>query len=68
METPEGVLGFVREAGDDRRMVLANFTGEPLRTDAEGDWVVELASDGSAEGRVFDGCLGPDAALLLRPT
>jgi len=67
LETAEGVLGFLREAGEDRRMVLANFTSVPAGAEVDGDWMVDLASDTSAEGRPFDGCLGPDAALLLRP-
>ena len=69
LESPDGVLAFERGEGDDRRRVVANFTSDPARMEGDdgGSWVVEVAADGAAEGRPFDGCLGPDAAILLRP-
>jgi alpha-glucosidase len=61
------VLALEREAGGDRRRVVVNFTSDPARYQPDGQWVVEVATDGGGEGRPFDGTLGPDATCLLRP-
>jgi alpha-glucosidase len=65
LDAPDGVLAFAREAGGDRRAVLIGFGPESARVDLRG--VVELASDGAGEGRRFEGSLGPDRALILKP-
>ena len=62
-EAPAGVLAYERVAGDDRRIVLVNFSETPVVVPARGDVVV--ASDTSAVGQAFDGTLGPDAAVIL---
>jgi alpha-glucosidase len=66
VESPDGVLAFEREADGDRRLVIVNFTCRPSRIVPDGDWTVEVASDGVGEGRPFDGDLRPDVALVLR--
>jgi alpha-glucosidase len=62
-EASTGVLAYERVAGDDRRIVLVNFTSEPVATQASGRVVV--ASDTSVTGQAFDGMLGPDVAVIL---
>ncbi|MBW3556498.1 MAG: alpha-amylase [Actinobacteria bacterium] len=80
LEAPPGVLAFERRpgperpsgavsGGDDHRVVLVNFLPVPVPVppglvDA---FEVEVASDGSGEGRPFSGEIGPDQALVLRP-
>jgi alpha-glucosidase len=59
------VLGYERVLGDDRRIVLVNFTDEPQRVPFDG--TVEVASDDCGEGERFGGELGPDQAVILRP-
>ena len=77
LDAPEGVLLYERRhAGDCRRVVLgfgsggsrgsADSTGALVAMD--GDWRVEVASDGVGEGAAFDGRLAGDRALLLRPS
>ncbi|MBW3615894.1 MAG: hypothetical protein KY439_11400 [Actinobacteria bacterium] len=68
-EAPAGVLAFERSTEGDHRVVLVNFLPEPAPGPVglvEG-FEVEVASDGSGEGRPFSGELGPDQALVLRP-
>jgi alpha-glucosidase len=82
VEVPDGVLGFVRTLGDERWVVLVNFTDQAVSID-RGDGpgpgqdqararslydgaVVALSSDGVGEQRAFDGRLGADQALVLR--
>ena len=70
---PDGVLGWVRSSGAERRVVLVNFTGEPVGLDGTealgltSGWVVEVSSDRGGEGSPFTGRLGPDQAVWLRP-
>jgi alpha-glucosidase len=68
LPAPEGVLAYMRSLDDDRRVVLVNYTPKQVTVDAPGDWVVEVASDGAAEGAPYRGTLGPDQAVVLRPT
>ncbi|MCU4184634.1 DUF3459 domain-containing protein [Acidiferrimicrobium sp. IK] len=71
LETPEGVLGWVRSARpDDRRVVLVDFSGAggpvPL---PPGRWDVEVETSGAGEGHTAEGVieLEPDGAVVLRP-
>jgi alpha-glucosidase len=57
------VLALRRVAGNDERVVLVNFAD--VTTEVPCDGVVEVASDGRAEGVAFDGRLGPQSAVLL---
>jgi alpha-glucosidase len=61
LDTPEGVLGYERTRGDDRRVVLINFTGDPIPVGPTG--TVHLTSDGGA----FAGTLAPNQAVVLKP-
>jgi alpha-glucosidase len=67
VRTPEGVLGFRRRHGADERVVLINFTSDPVDgvEPPEGPSTVVVASDGEGEGQPFTGRLGPDQAVLL---
>ena len=64
-EAPDGVLAYERTAGGDRRLVLVNFTSEPVAVPAAGR--VAVASDGGGEGAGFGGELAADAAVVLDP-
>ncbi len=65
--TPDGVLGYVRRREDDHRVVLVNFVGEEREIPGVTG-VVEVTSDGYGEGTAFTGRLGPDQAVIIRPT
>ena len=68
LDTPDGVLGWCRDDGGDRRVVLVNFTVEPVVL-GDGPWsaaAVAVASDDpSIEGKPFHGELAPDQAVVL---
>lgn len=66
LEAPEGVLAYRRTLGDDRRLVVINFTEEPVEVSLAGSWAVEIASDGP-EGQRFDGVVPASGGVLLRP-
>ncbi len=59
------MLAYERVTGADRRLVLVNFTSEPVRVPAAGR--VAVASDGGGEGDEFGGELLADAAVVLVP-
>jgi len=63
----EAVLAYERRQGDDRRAVLVNFTSVPAQVDLAGSWVVDVDSEGEAEGEGFAGRVGGDQAVVLRP-
>jgi len=63
----DGALAYERTLGDDRRAVVVNFTEAPVEMPVEGEWTIEVASDGAGEGDPYRGALGPDQALVLRP-
>jgi alpha-glucosidase len=70
---PDGVLAYRRVNGDERWVVLINFTDDSVVVDNVASWtaagedpMVELASDGYGEGQPFSGRLGPDQAVVLR--
>ncbi|MDJ0851978.1 MAG: alpha-amylase family glycosyl hydrolase [Myxococcota bacterium] len=65
LAAPEGVLAFLREHDGDRRAVVVNFTGDEQEVSLPGTWTVEMASLGSAGGRLPARVL-PHQALLLR--
>jgi alpha-glucosidase len=69
--SPDGggdVVAWERRAGDDRRIVAVNFAGQPRPfTPDDGDWHVEIASTGDAEGQRHEGELAPAQAVWLRP-
>lgn len=71
---PESVLAYSRVLGEERWVVLINFTDDSVVLDGPAGWtaatgphpVVEIASDGDGEGRPFAGRLRPDQAVVLR--
>jgi hypothetical protein len=63
LDAPVGVLAYERTLGEDSRVVLVNFTGEPQDVEARG--TVEVSSTGNGEGKAFAGALGPNEAVLL---
>jgi alpha-glucosidase len=68
LPSPEGVLSWLRQHGDDRRVVIVNFTDATVVTAIEGAWIVSTASDGpSGEGAPFSGGVGACQGLVLRP-
>lgn len=69
-DTPADVLGWVRAAGDDRRVVLVSFGGPTATVDLPaGSWTVEVSSHGSGEEVVVTGGweLTAHTAAILRP-
>ena len=67
IDGPEGTFAYERRAGDDRRVVVANFGSGAAAVDVEGVWQVQLASDGSPP-RSWNGEIDGESAVVLRPT
>jgi alpha-glucosidase len=67
LDAPASVLAYERTAEADRRVVLANFAGEPVAVALPGRWTVDLVSTG-AGGTSWAGVLGPEEAVVLRPS
>jgi alpha-glucosidase len=63
---PAPVLGYRREADGDARLVLVNFGDEERAAAVDGDWVVQVASDGKGEGQPYAGTLSGAQAVVLR--
>ena len=62
---PEGVLGFVRAAPEQKVLCLFNFTGEPARTALPPIRQVLLDDLGHVSGGSSDATLGAHSALLI---
>ncbi|MDP9071006.1 MAG: alpha-amylase family glycosyl hydrolase [Actinomycetota bacterium] len=62
---PDGVLAYERSHASDRRVVLVNYTDGAVEVPLAGDYVVQISSDGTGEGRCYAGSVGPSAAVLL---
>ena len=60
---PPDVLAYERADGDDRRIVLVNMGSTLATVPLEGEWRVELATDGTSTPVALAG----DAAVVLRP-
>ena len=67
LATPPGALGYLRQAGRDCRAVLINYTSGALEVNMDGRWTVEVATDRMKEGAGYEGHVGPDSAVVLRP-
>ena len=67
LDAPDGVLAYRRRHVDGDRTVLVNFTPDAVDVGTGFVARVVVASDGRGEGQVFDGRLGPDAAVVLDP-
>jgi alpha-glucosidase len=68
LPSPQGVVAYLREQGDDRRAIVVNYIDEPVHVPVEGDWSVAVASDGEGEDQPYDGSVGPSVAVVLRPS
>jgi alpha-glucosidase len=66
LDAPAGVLAYERSQGDDRRVVVVNFTTAPVAVTLAGRWNVEVDTDGLLEGEGFPSRLAGDHALVLR--
>jgi alpha-glucosidase len=67
LDAPEDVLAYRRHRGDDERVVLISFVGEPLAVDGFDHLMVERSSAlDRPEGATLDGELLPHEAVLLR--
>ncbi|MDP8927564.1 MAG: alpha-amylase family glycosyl hydrolase [Actinomycetota bacterium] len=62
------ILGYSREHESQRRVVLVNFADHSNDAHVEGRWTIQLASDGKADGALFQGKIGPEQAIILAPT
>ena len=67
VEAPEGVLAYERRLGDDRRVVVVNFTGACVEVPVPGEWRIDVATHRADEGRLYDGSVPGDVALVLAP-
>jgi alpha-glucosidase len=67
-DLPEGVIGWDRVEGDDRRRVLLSFGEATVPSELSRGWQVDLASDGRGEGQPFDGVMQTDQTVVLSPT
>lgn len=67
IDAPEPVLAYRREAPGDERLVAVNTGSQAVAVAAPGDWIVEVSADRVGEGARYDGTLGPDGAVVLRP-
>jgi alpha-glucosidase len=69
LDAPETVLAWRRRHEGDERVVVVGFRDDDVVVDGlDGDWTVEVASDGVGEGAFWRGRLGPDQAVVLRPS
>jgi len=66
---PDGLLGYERRSGDDRRVVLINFTHSPVSIHhvATTGLTVEISSLRADAAGPFAGQLDADEAVVLRP-
>src|SRR5262249_5498916 len=63
--SPDGVLGWERRDGDERRVVLVNFGSAPVGVPIPGDLRVEVSTHASDEGLPYRGTLAGDQAVIL---
>ena len=63
------MIAFRRTAGDDVRTVLINTSGETHEVSLDAPHQVVVSSDAvHADPIAYVGAVGPDQALVLRPT
>jgi alpha-glucosidase len=66
LPSPDGVLAYERVSGNDRRAVIVNFSDTEAAVPLDGDWIIEIASEG-ADGLPYHGTVAGSGALLLKP-
>jgi alpha-glucosidase len=67
LPSPPEVLAYLRQTGDEKRVVAINFADRPLQFDVDGAWQVVIASDQNRDGEPFAGRLLAEQAVLLEP-
>jgi alpha-glucosidase len=67
LDAPDDVFAYGRREGGDRRVVLVSMADTDRGVPLDGDWSIEVASDGAGEGGPYEGRIGPDQGLVLRP-
>jgi alpha-glucosidase len=68
LDAPEGVLAYERttDDGEETRAVVVNFTAASIPYEHTGQ--IALSSVATRIQGPFDGILGPDEAVVLRPS
>ena len=67
LHAPDAVLAFERRAGDDVRLVVANFGRAEATPAVTGEWEVDVATRQRREGGRWDGRVAGTEAVVLRP-
>ena len=67
LDGPVDVLAFERRAGDDVRLVVANFGTREAAVAVAGTWVIEVATRRRREGGRWDDRAAGGDAVVLRP-
>jgi alpha-glucosidase len=67
VDSPPEVFAYRRETADDTRLIAINFADSPQELSVEGEWTVDISSDGHADGEQFSGTIDTDEGVLLRP-
>ena len=62
---PEDVVVYERADGQDRRVVLVNYTDGDVKVDVAGDLTIEVSSDALGEGDLYKGVLAAGQAVVL---
>ena len=66
LPAPDDVVAYERRRGDDRRLVLVNYSTAAVDAPVDGPgWSIEVGTD--REGVAYDGTLAGDEAVILRP-
>ena len=66
LDAPDGVIAYRRREEHDERVVIVNFTDTEMMVAVDGESMIEVASDGNAEGEAYAGLVGAGVALILR--
>lgn len=65
--SPPEVLAYRRRMQADERVVCINFSSRAQQFPLAGRWGIEVVSEGEGEGRLFDGNMEPEQAVVLKP-
>ncbi|HEX9258242.1 MAG TPA: alpha-amylase family glycosyl hydrolase [Acidimicrobiales bacterium] len=68
LPAPEGVLAYERREGEDRRWVLVNTLSDRIDAVLPGLGTVVVATEKGVEQHPYSGYLGPDGAVVVRPS
>jgi alpha-glucosidase len=66
LDSPPDVLAYIRRHDKDQRVVLINFADKATAVAVDGDWTVEVASDGVGEGQPWSSAVPGPGAVILR--